>query len=714
VPDDNLSVKIVLDASQLDAGLKSAANVVSSATTQMGDKFSALAHAAIVSATANRELQGTLTTLARRGLAPAAEDVEDVAKAMFDARVATDALKAAQQEASPALEQTARSANNARSAMLGLTNELGLRGNRALSTFISQSQTLGPILNAAFTGIAIVGFIQLAAQAAEKLSTLIADTFVFTQAEKDLAQQINTDNAEIKRANDEHIKQLRDIAVLGKPLAEQERLRAQFAKDDAAGLKETIRAKEQELVLERQKLNLLQQQKDQPPDVVSTGPEGVVLPDNSKEIAEQDRKVQSLSSSLAVLKAQYVNAGDAVQAATGKFNIEAAKEHEKALEKEREEADRLNAKLQQITNTLFRLGQEQKTLAREEETFGETAVVKQAQEQQRATDKLLEAERRVAEEQRKDLEANAVAAITLRERQVQEELRLGRIGVQGAKQQLDELAREKLQTELNSIAQAQGPIQQRLATSIETDAEDLKEWQRLQSQKLAVYRQFNAQIERNAEQTATAENNKWKQALTGIFASVNSSLIQVLNRQERVGVAIQKIWTGIVDSLLTDFLKIGEKWIAQHLIMAAVSKLFHLQDAASKATSAAAGIAAAKAEGAAQVGLAGAGGTASMAAAPFPLDLTAPDFGAAMAAIAGSFLVFEQGGIVPGSGPQLAIVHGGELILNERQQRAGVAPAAAGHSFTYNNYAHGDAEQARATGREFLKLAQREIRRRHL
>ena len=66
-----------------------------------------------------------------------------------------------------------------------------------------------------------------------------------------------------------------------------------------------------------------------------------------------------------------------------------------------------------------------------------------------------------------------------------------------------------------------------------------------------------------------------------------------------------------------------------------------------------------------EVGKAGAGGVASMAAAPFPLNLTAPAFGAEMAAAAASF------GVVAGfdigawnlSKDQLAVVHQGEMII---------------------------------------------------
>jgi hypothetical protein len=64
-------------------------------------------------------------------------------------------------------------------------------------------------------------------------------------------------------------------------------------------------------------------------------------------------------------------------------------------------------------------------------------------------------------------------------------------------------------------------------------------------------------------------------------------------------------------------------------------------------------------------GLAGAGGVASMAAAPFPIDLGAPAFGAAMAAAAASFgaIASAAGGWGEIDRDQMAMVHKKEMIL---------------------------------------------------
>ncbi len=83
---------------------------------------------------------------------------------------------------------------------------------------------------------------------------------------------------------------------------------------------------------------------------------------------------------------------------------------------------------------------------------------------------------------------------------------------------------------------------------------------------------------------------------------------------------------------------------------------------AASTASAASIMATSKAQVVMLAGLAGAGGVASMAAAPFPLDTTAPAFGAQMASAAMSMGSFAQGAnILPND--MIAQVHAGERII---------------------------------------------------
>jgi hypothetical protein len=108
-----------------------------------------------------------------------------------------------------------RSMREAREGARLLSEETGVHLNRGLTGIIARSSTLGPILNAAFPVAAAIGFGEVIIGTAEKFSTLIADTFIFTDAMK-AAYKAQVDiNGEIaKRA--EHIKALdKAYALIG-------------------------------------------------------------------------------------------------------------------------------------------------------------------------------------------------------------------------------------------------------------------------------------------------------------------------------------------------------------------------------------------------------------------------------------------------------------------------------------------------------------------
>lgn len=92
----------------------------------------------------------------------------------------------------------------------------------------------------------------------------------------------------------------------------------------------------------------------------------------------------------------------------------------------------------------------------------------------------------------------------------------------------------------------------------------------------------------------------------------------------------------------------------------------------------------------AEAALAGAGGVASMAAAPFPIDLGAPAFGASMAAAALGVGVFAEGtNVVPND--MIAQIHEGERIVPKADNRALIDAAnggggGGGHTFNFGDF----------------------------
>lgn len=223
---------------------------------------------------------------------------------------------------------------------------------------------------------------------------------------------------------------------------------------------------------------------------------------------------------------------------------------------------------------------------------------------------------------------------------------------------------------------------------------------------------------RERERILQKEVEEERQAFNRITNDVNKGVISWINGQETFGRAAQKVFVGLADDAISNVLKIGEKWVAEHVVMAAMSKLFHIQDQAAWLAAVTAKIAAMKTLGAAQIGLAGSGGVASMAAAPFPIDTTAPEFGASMSAAAAGFLAFEKGGIVPGD--MIGMLHAREMVLPAHiaqplQQAASQGTlGGGGHTFNYTYNGSGSRAEGQLSHKDFMRVVKRELRRRGL
>src|ERR1019366_9996415 len=89
-----------------------------------------------------------------------------------------------------------RSMREAREGARMLSEETGVHLSRSLTGVISRSEVLGPILNAAFPVAAAIGFVEVIASAAEKISAMIADAFIYTDAMKEAySSQVALNNA---------------------------------------------------------------------------------------------------------------------------------------------------------------------------------------------------------------------------------------------------------------------------------------------------------------------------------------------------------------------------------------------------------------------------------------------------------------------------------------------------------------------------------------
>src|ERR1700676_35120 len=81
-------------------------------------------------------------------------------------------------ESEAALNKTVFSSMEARHAIHGLGEELGIHMPRFVQTFVSHLGGVGPAMAAAFTPIAIFGVAEVLKTAIEKFDELIAKTFI--------------------------------------------------------------------------------------------------------------------------------------------------------------------------------------------------------------------------------------------------------------------------------------------------------------------------------------------------------------------------------------------------------------------------------------------------------------------------------------------------------------------------------------------------------
>lgn len=139
---------------------------------------------------------------------------------------------------------------------------------------------------------------------------------------------------------------------------------------------------------------------------------------------------------------------------------------------------------------------------------------------------------------------------------------------------------------------------------------------------------------------------------TGFFQSIDSGFKQVISGFLQGTRTLAGLFKGIFDTILASFAnmlaEIAVQWLKTHILARVMGKITALASIQSHAAEA------------------GAAGIASMAGAPWPMDMTAPAFGAAMAGAAASYatVASARGGfdIPPGVNP-ITQLHEREMVL---------------------------------------------------
>jgi len=169
---------------------------------------------------------------------------------------------------------------------------------------------------------------------------------------------------------------------------------------------------------------------------------------------------------------------------------------------------------------------------------------------------------------------------------------------------------------------------------------------------------FDRQVGQMDNQLVTQEQQKWTTLSNSIKSTFSNAINGMLFQGTTFAKGMQQIATGVLQAFVNMGVGMVEDWAETQIKNLVLGQSTQKEQLAS-------GIATASA-------LAGANGVASMALAPYPLDLTAPAFGASMMAAASSFAfvgMFETGAWeVPKTGS--AIVHQGEMIIPRNPAQA--------------------------------------------
>lgn len=185
---------------------------------------------------------------------------------------------------------------------------------------------------------------------------------------------------------------------------------------------------------------------------------------------------------------------------------------------------------------------------------------------------------------------------------------------------------------------------------------------RVKEEMLQLERQYQLRLSEIKHQAALENNRYQLQAVQGIEQGLTSVFSKIGTQIRTVGQLVRSVFQTVGQVVIGILAQIAAKWIAQQIIM----RLF--------------GKGAAEASISEEAAKAGAGGVASMAAAPFPLNLSAPEFGAAMAGVAAGFGVMASaaGGFdIPAGLNPITQLHEREMVLPSAQ--ADVIRDLAGH-----------------------------------
>jgi hypothetical protein len=179
---------------------------------------------------------------------------------------------------------------------------------------------------------------------------------------------------------------------------------------------------------------------------------------------------------------------------------------------------------------------------------------------------------------------------------------------------------------------------------------------------------MNRKIKDATDQEAKEFRTAWDAAVNPVVHTFTTGFLAMAEGTKSFAQVMRQIGQQILEEFIAQVIdKMIEKWLWKEASQTVATILGGqhraASDAAASAQSTVAALAQSKIQSAANVALAGSGGVASMAAAPFPADLAAPEFGAAMAGVAATYALASGGYDIPAGVNPIVQAHAQEMIL---------------------------------------------------
>jgi hypothetical protein len=487
-------------------------------------------------------------------------------------------IKADQSGADEALKQVNKSLKEGTEAAEALNHVLDGDLAGSFKSLGELSKTLGIDLGLAFSPAEIIAFAQVIAEVADKLSKLIADTVIYTDAmkEEDKAQ---------RSLNQRWVDSAARIKAIGREMqimaekteAGKDALRLKFQLEDIGGSPDEIRAKITET---QEKIKKAKEESTKTETHHSYNARGASLRVFTDSAIKAQATVKELDLNLSDLQRQLKEAtAVAAQGAQVLANDLAAAAEKTAQDKKREqdalaaaadkaakdkkkEQDELDAWVAHAVRSRGTLTEAVKRMAKEQAQADIDANLALAKSEEARIAKINGDEKAAAEEERQrqdevykgDIEVGKLAS-DKKIQLIEQDFERGKINRQ---QEIAAIAQEKeRELEVEKLTQ-----QKRWALW----AGDVKKQQEIQNQINKIIAQSKLVETKAVTHGVKAQEAQYKQVFSQIGSAITSNVMDVLKGTETIAQGFQKMYQSLLSSLLNYFATKAEKRAEDELL----------------------------------------------------------------------------------------------------------------------------------------------------